>query len=74
VLAILFNTWVPMPELNRVIVSAAHAGLTLTLFLIGSGLSKQVLKSTGVRPMLQGVIVWVLIAGGTLLAVMALAR
>ncbi|HET6255130.1 MAG TPA: putative sulfate exporter family transporter [Puia sp.] len=66
VLAILLNTWVPMRAVSHVVVGAAHAGLTLTLFLIGSGLSRQVLKSTGVRPMLQGVVLWVLIAGGTL--------
>lgn len=74
VLAILVNTWFPMRAVSHVVVGAAHAGLTLTLFLIGSGLSRQVLKSTGVRPMVQGVIVWVLIAAGTLWAVMALAR
>jgi uncharacterized membrane protein YadS len=66
VLAILVNTWLPVPALSHVVVGAAHAGLTLTLFLIGSGLSWQVLKNTGVRPLVQGVIVWVLIAGGTL--------
>ena len=72
VAAILWNTWVPVPALSRVIVGASHAGLTLTLFLIGSGLSRQVLKNTGVRPLVQGVIVWVLIAGVTLWAVMEL--
>jgi uncharacterized integral membrane protein (TIGR00698 family) len=66
VAAILLNTWLPLPALSHVVVGAAHAGLTLTLFLIGSGLSWQVLKNTGVRPLVQGVIVWVLIAGGTL--------
>ncbi|HXB07761.1 MAG TPA: putative sulfate exporter family transporter [Puia sp.] len=74
VVAILMNTWVPMPAVNKVIVGASHAGLTLTLFLIGSGLSRQVLKNTGVKPLVQGVVVWVLIAGATLWAVMALAR
>lgn len=74
VLAILVNTWVPMPAVSHVVVRAAHAGLALTLFLIGSGLSRQVLKSTGVRPMVQGVIIWVLIAAGTLWAVMGMAR
>lgn len=74
VVAILWNTWMPMPAVSRVIVGAAHAGLTLTLFLIGSGLSKQVLKNTGVRPMLQGMVVWLLVAGGTLWAVVALTR
>jgi uncharacterized integral membrane protein (TIGR00698 family) len=72
ILAILFNTWLPVPALSHVFVGAAHAGLTLTLFLIGSGLSQQVLRNTGVRPLLQGVIVWMLIAGGTLWAVFVL--
>jgi uncharacterized integral membrane protein (TIGR00698 family) len=73
VVAILMNTWMPAPALSRVIVGASHAGLTLTLFLIGSGLTRQVLKNTGVKPLLQGLIVWVLIAGATLVAVMGLA-
>jgi uncharacterized integral membrane protein (TIGR00698 family) len=72
IVAILLNTWVPVPAMSHLFVGAAHAGLTLTLFLIGSGLSQQVLKSTGVRPLLQGVLVWMLIAGGTLWAVLVL--
>lgn len=74
VLAILLNTWLPMRGLSHVFVGAAHAGLTLTLFLIGSGLSQQVIRQTGVRPLMQGVIVWMLIAGGTLWAVVALVK
>jgi uncharacterized membrane protein YadS len=74
VLAILLNTWVPMQGLSHVFVGAAHAGLTLTLFLIGSGLSQQVLLNTGVKPLLQGVVVWMLIAGGTLWAVLVWVR
>ncbi|HLZ88751.1 MAG TPA: putative sulfate exporter family transporter, partial [Puia sp.] len=73
VVAILVNSWLPMRAVSRVIVGASHAGLTLTLFLIGSGLSRQVLKNTGVKPLVQGVVVWVLIAGATLWAVMGLA-
>jgi uncharacterized integral membrane protein (TIGR00698 family) len=74
VVAILLNTWVPMRALSHVFVGAAHAGLTLTLFLIGSGLSQQVFRQTGVKPLLQGVIVWMLIAGGALWAVVVLVR
>jgi uncharacterized integral membrane protein (TIGR00698 family) len=74
VVAILLNTWLPMPALNHMIVGASHAGLTLTLFLIGSGLTRQVLRNTGVKPLVQGVIVWVLIAGATLWAVMGFVR
>jgi uncharacterized integral membrane protein (TIGR00698 family) len=70
VIAILLNTWMPMPTVSRFIVGAAHAGLTVTLFLIGSGLSRQVLKNTGVRPLVHGAIVWLIIAGAALWAVM----
>jgi len=72
--AILVNTWVPVPVLSRAIVGAAHAGLTLTLFLIGSGLSRQVLKNTGVMPLMQGVLLWVLISGVALWAVVSMVR
>ena len=72
VVAILLNTWLPIQGLSKLIVGASHAGLTLTLFLIGSGLSRQVIRQTGVRPLMQGVIVWALIAGGTLWAILAL--
>ncbi|HEV2483211.1 MAG TPA: putative sulfate exporter family transporter [Puia sp.] len=72
IVAILLNTWLPIQALSKMIVGASHAGLTLTLFLIGSGLSRQVLRQTGVRPMLQGVLVWTLIAGGTLWAILVL--
>jgi uncharacterized integral membrane protein (TIGR00698 family) len=72
VLAILLNTWLPMPAVSHTFVQASHAGLTLTLFLIGSGLSMQVLKNTGVRPLLQGVILWALISVTTLWAILSL--
>jgi uncharacterized membrane protein YadS len=72
VVAILLNTWLPIRGLSKMIVGASHAGLTLTLFLIGSGLSRQVLRQTGVRPLMQGVLVWALIASGTLWAILVL--
>jgi uncharacterized integral membrane protein (TIGR00698 family) len=74
VVAILLNTWLPVPVLDHAIVQASHAGLTLTLFLIGSGLSMQVLKNTGVRPLLQGILLWMLISVTTLWAIMSLAH
>lgn len=39
----------------------AKKGLTVTLFLIGAGLSRKVIKQVGVRPMVQGVVLWVFI-------------
>lgn len=41
-------------------------GLTATLFLIGSGISRSTLKQVGVRPLLQGVLLWALVALSTL--------
>ena len=42
--------------------------LVITLFLIGAGLSKEVLRSVGLRPLLQGVTLWLLVSGITLSA------
>lgn len=44
-------------------------GLTATLFLIGSGLSRDTLKQVGVRPLLQGVLLWVLVGCASLAAI-----
>jgi uncharacterized integral membrane protein (TIGR00698 family) len=41
-------------------------GLTVTLFLIGTGLSKKTLQDVGVRPLLQGVLLWIVVAVGSL--------
>ena len=41
-------------------------GLTVTLFLIGTGLSKQTLAKVGLRPLLQGVILWAIVGTSTL--------
>ena len=46
-------------------------GLTVTLFLIGTGLSKKTLREVGVRPMLQGVLLWIVVATGSLVLVRA---
>ncbi|HVU54749.1 MAG TPA: putative sulfate exporter family transporter [Puia sp.] len=69
VVAVVLHTLAPMPAISLVLVRASHTGLTLTLFLIGCGLSRKVLKGTGVRPLVQGVVVWVLIAAAALWAV-----
>ena len=37
-------------------------GLTVTLFLIGTGLSPKTLREVGVRPLLQGVALWLVVA------------
>ncbi len=37
-------------------------GLTVTLFLIGTALSKSTLREVGVRPLLQGALLWAILA------------
>ena len=62
ILAMVANTFLSLPEaLTRSVVWAAKQGLTLTLFLIGAGLSRQVIRQVGIRPMVQGVLLWIFI-------------
>jgi uncharacterized integral membrane protein (TIGR00698 family) len=39
----------------------ARVGLTVTLFLIGCGISKTTLRTVGARPLVQGVVLWVIV-------------
>ncbi|MGA8491174.1 MAG: putative sulfate exporter family transporter [Terriglobales bacterium] len=41
-------------------------GLTVTLYLIGTGISKSTLKQVGVRPLLQGIFLWAIVAVSSL--------
>jgi uncharacterized membrane protein YadS len=41
-------------------------GLTVTLYLIGTGLSMKTLREVGVRPLLQGITLWIIVAAGSL--------
>ena len=74
VLAMVLNSYIPfVQQYGHYLVSIAKAGLTLTLFLIGCGLSKKVLQSVGVIPLLQAFILWILISLTALWAVTSLA-
>lgn len=67
-LAALLNTVLPaLVPVFGVLNHLGRIGLTVTLFLIGTGLNKQTLRKVGVRPLLQGVILW-LIVGTSCLA------
>jgi uncharacterized integral membrane protein (TIGR00698 family) len=47
----------------------ARTGFTLTLFLIGAGLSAKTLRAVGWRPFLQGVVLWLFISIASLMFV-----
>ena len=53
------------------IAGLARVGLTLTLLLIGAGLTRATFRAIGFRPFLQGVALWVAVAGITLIMVRA---
>lgn len=73
ILAMIANTYIPLvQEASPYLVHVAKAGLTLTLFLIGAGLSRSVLRSVGLKPLLQGVVLWLVISAAALWAVMHL--
>lgn len=73
VLGMLINSYVPgAAAVGHYVTPLAKACLTLTLFLIGCGLTGRVLRSAGAKPLLQGLALWALTAGMALWAVIAL--
>jgi uncharacterized integral membrane protein (TIGR00698 family) len=71
-LATILRTYAPnavQPSLFDALVNLAKAGLTVTLFLIGSSLSRETLRKVGLKPFLQGVLLWIVISLVSLWAV-----
>lgn len=61
-IAAVLNTYLPVGGgIYALLVKVARIGLTVTLFLIGSGISKATLRKVGARPLVQGVILWLLV-------------
>ena len=68
VLAMIVNTYLlgSVPELGAAINGLARKTLTITMFFIGASLSLDVVKSVGIKPLIQGVLLWVVISLSTL--------
>lgn len=70
--AAMIRTYVPEPALAwDLLVRVARIGLTVTLFLIGASLSRRSLAAVGVRPLILGVVLWIVISAAGLWGVMA---
>lgn len=55
-------TFVPVLHTpGQLVAAAARRILVLTLFLIGAGLSREALRSVGLRPFLQGLALWLIV-------------
>lgn len=71
ILAMVFNTYVLGTSATGIAIGndindLARKMLTVTLFFIGASLSRDVLRAVGLRPLVQGVLLWVVISLGTL--------
>ncbi len=68
IVAMLINTYflADYPEIGKFIAGIARKGLILTMFFIGASLSVDVIKSVGIRPLLQGVLLWIIISAASL--------
>ena len=71
VLAMVFNTYVLSTtetgaQIGSFINGLARKSLTVTLFFIGASLSRDVLKAVGVKPLIQGALLWIVISLSTL--------
>lgn len=72
VIAAVLNTVIPRgAPVFHVLALVGRIGLTATLYLIGAGVSREVLKQVGARPLIQGVLLWIVVGITTLLAIRA---
>ena len=71
VLAMVFNTYILEPSatgqaIGHFVNGIARKSLTVTLFFIGASLALDVLKTVGVKPLIQGILLWIVISLSTL--------
>ena len=61
----------PDLTLFEALYNIARQSLVLTIFLIGAGLTRSVLRTVGLRPMILALSLWVLASVCSLLAIMS---
>ncbi|MDH4007905.1 MAG: putative sulfate exporter family transporter [Desulfuromonadales bacterium] len=68
--AAFINNWLPeFQPLWNVVYAISKQSLVMTLFLIGAGLTRQVLRQVGLKPLLLGVILWIIVSIATLILI-----
>lgn len=71
VLAMVINTYVALPSwFVTAMVWIARRGMVVTLFLIGASLSLKSIRSVGVKPLVQAVLLWIIIGVSSLFVVL----
>jgi len=67
----LATTYVPLlHELGPYIEGAAKKLMIAVLFLIGLGLTKELIAQVGIKPFIQGFLLWIIVSAGTLGAIL----
>lgn len=68
IVAILVNTYLlnGHPQIGSAISGVARKALIITMFFIGASLSRDVLRAVGVKPLVQGVLLWIVISVSSL--------
>lgn len=63
-------TWIPsLAPAGHVVEAIAKKTMVLTLFLIGSTLTQETVRKVGVKPFIQGVLLWLAMASASLVAI-----
>ncbi len=72
--AMVVNTYLldGVPQIGLFINELARKTLTITMFFIGASLSMNVVKSVGLKPLILGVLLWVIISVASLLYIVGI--
>lgn len=71
IIAMLANSYTTFVQnYHHILATASKIGLTTTLFLIGAGLDKKLIFEMGIKPFLQGTILWIIISIASLATIL----
>lgn len=69
-LAAILNSYLPrFSSIFTFLFQAGRLGLTATLFLIGSGISRDALRRVGWPPLVQGIVLWIIVCTTSLVLI-----
>ncbi|MCL4137853.1 UNVERIFIED_CONTAM: hypothetical protein GTU68_048904 [Idotea baltica] len=69
--SILRSTFIEYQEYWNLIYSVSRQLLVVTLFLIGSSISREIIQRIGLRPLAQAIILWLIVSCSTLAAIVS---
>lgn len=71
ILAMIINTYFSIPEpVQNGISDLSHIFLSITLFLIGSTLSVKAIRKVGIKPIVLGIMLWIIISVSSILIIL----